>query len=209
LQDISEGGISESDGALMERWEINNRTLEYDDGTHTYLVDGIIVPSVTQLLNRKFGHKYDDVDSGVLRAAAERGTMIHKAVEGYCKSGAFGPVPEVQDFAFLQKYYKFAVEHNELPIILDIAGDTFAGRLDLILNFDGVLAVADIKTTSTLDKDYLGHQLNLYRIGAMQSYGFDIQKVFGIHLRDGKRKLVEIPIREEEWLVKSLDIHGV
>ena len=109
----------------MESWVINNRTLEYDDETHTYLVDGIIVPSVTQLLGRKFGHKYDDVDAGVLRKAAERGTMIHKAIEDYCKSGV-GDSIEVKDFAFLQKYHKFTVVQNELPIILDIGGDTFA-----------------------------------------------------------------------------------
>lgn len=192
----------------MESWVINNRTLEYDDETHTYLVDGIIVPSVTQLLGRKFGHKYDDVDAGVLRKAAERGTMIHKAIEDYCKSGV-GDSMEVKDFAFLQKYHKFTVVQNELPIILDIGGDTFAGRLDLIISFDNVLAVADIKTTSTLDKEYLGHQLGLYRLGAMQSYGYDIQKVYGIHLRDGKRKLVEIPVKEEAWLVESLNILGV
>ena len=38
----------------MESWEIKGRTLEYFDESHTYLVDGVIVPSVTQLLSRKF-----------------------------------------------------------------------------------------------------------------------------------------------------------
>ena len=206
----------------MESWEINGRTLEYFDDTHTYLVDGVIVQSVTQLLNRKFGKKYDSVDANTLKKAADRGTMIHKAIEDYCLKGKESDLEEVKDFAFLQKYYQFVVQENELPIIVDFAGETYAGRLDLILLIsdykdkgDGTYfrydkwAVADIKTTSTLDKEYLGHQLNLYRLGVEQCYGYIIENLYGIHLRKGTRKLVEIPIRSEEWLAKSLNIPGV
>lgn len=196
----------------MESWEIKGRTLEYDDASHTYLVDGIIVRSVTQLLKLKFGGKYDGIDAGVLKAAADRGTAIHKAIEEYCKTGRNEDVPEVRDFKFLQHHYNFYVTGNEMPIILDFAGETYAGRLDLILNMnlaDPCYAVADIKTTSTLDKDYLGHQLNLYRIGVEQCYDIVPQELYGIHLKDGKRKMVKIPIRSEKWLAESLNVHGV
>ena len=200
----------------MESWEIKGRTLEYFDDTHMYLVDGILVQSVTQLLNRKFGKKYDGIDANTLKKAADRGTRIHKAIEDYCKDGIESDLEEVKDFAFLQKYYKFAVVENELPIIVDFAGETYAGRLDLIIRFPrdekddyARLAVADIKTTSTLDKEYLGHQLNLYRMGVHQCYGDYITDLYGVHLRKGTRKLVEIPIRSEEWLAKSLNIPGV
>ena len=122
---------------------------------------------------------------------------------------------------YLQNIHEYPL-YNELPIIVDFAGETYAGRLDLIITVpckdeiaDGVYneyeewAVADIKTTSTLDKEYLGHQLNLYRLGVEKCYGIVIQKLYGIHLRKGTRKLVEIPIRSEEWLAKSLNIPGV
>ena len=196
----------------MESWEIKGRTLEYDDASHIYLVNGVIVRSVTQLLKMKFGGKYDGIDAGVLKAAADRGTAIHKAIEEYCKTGRNEDVPEVRDFKFLQHQYNFLVTGNEMPIILDFAGETYAGRLDLILNMnmaDSCYAVADIKTTSTLDKDYLGHQLNLYRMGVEQCYDIEIQELYGIHLKDGKRKMVKIPIRSEKWLAESLNVHGV
>ncbi len=194
----------------MDSWIINGRCLEYDDETHTYIVDGIIVPSVTQLLGIKFGHKYGDVSAETLNKAAERGTAIHKAIEDFCH-GKDSDMVEVMDFAFLMKHYGFDVLENELPIILDFDGKTFAGRLDLILKKRDEIgkAVADIKTTSTLDKEYLGHQLNLYRLGVMQSYGFNITSLYGIHLKDGKRKVVNIPIKEEKWLAESLNIHAV
>ena len=187
----------------MEEWKIKNHTLEYVDEYHLYLVDGVKVPSVTQLLNRKFGHKYDAIPAETLKKAAEKGTKVHKAIECYCKGFDDGSA-EVRDFKFLQKYYKFDAVENELPIILTFGGNTYAGRLDLILKINDGLAVADIKTTSTLDKEYLGHQLNLYRIGVEQSYDYKIDSLYGVHLKDGKRKLVPIPIKEEEWLLQSL-----
>lgn len=190
----------------METWVINGKTLEFDDETHTYFVDGIIVPSVTQLLNRKFGHRYDNIPAETLKKAAEYGTMVHKAVEEWCKFYKESDLREFKDFLFLKKHYDFVVLENELPIILEFAGNTYAGRLDMIMEMEGKFAVADIKTTSSLDKEYLGHQLNFYRIGYEQSYGKHIDTLFGIHLKDGTRKLVEIPIKEEEWLLKSLEL---
>lgn len=191
----------------MNSWEIKGRTLEFLDETHTYLVDGVIVPSVTQLLGRKFSHKYDNIPAETLRKAAERGTAIHKSIENYCVSHVESDLIELHDFKFLKKMYQFEVMENELPIILDLGGKTYAGRLDMILKMNDKYSVADIKTTSTLDKEYLGHQLNLYRIGVEQCYDYRIEELYGIHLKEGKRKLVKIPIKEEEWLLQSLELN--
>ena len=190
----------------MESWTINGRVLEYIDESHTYLVDGIIVPSVTQLLHRKFNKKYDGISAEVLNKAAARGTRIHKGSEEYCRLGKEPEYSETKDFIFVTKKNGLTVKENEIPIILDLGGETFAGRLDLILEAEGELAVADIKTTATLDKEYLAYQLNLYRLGAIQSYGYDIKRLYGIHLKNGTRKAVPIPIKEAAWLEESLNI---
>ncbi len=42
-----------------EVWKIKNHTVEYYDDEHLYLVDGEILPSITTLLKKKFGKKYD------------------------------------------------------------------------------------------------------------------------------------------------------
>lgn len=190
----------------MESWTINGRVLEYIDESHTYIVDGIIVPSVTQLLHRKFNKKYDGISAEVLNKAAIRGTRIHKDIEEYCRFGKEPEYSETKDFIFVTKKNGLTVKENEIPIILDLGGETFAGRLDLILEAEGELAVADIKTTATLDKEYLAYQLNLYRLGAIQSYGYDIKRLYGIHLKNGTRKAVPIPIKEAAWLEESLNI---
>jgi hypothetical protein len=181
----------------MEEWEINGNILEYDDTTHTYLVNGVIVPSVTQVMQVKFGNKYEGIRSEVLNRAAERGTTIHKAIENYCKGMDDGS-KEVHNFNFLMNYYKIKPVKNEVPIILMVDNQpVIAGRLDLVLQENDTLSLADIKTTSQLDKEYLAYQLNLYRLGYMQSYGERIDKLYGLHLRGDKRKLVELPINED------------
>lgn len=183
----------------METWNINGYTLEYDDENHTYIVDGVIVPSVTQILGVKFGNKYAGVNRSTLERAASRGTAIHKAIENFCTIGRDDGSKEVRNFNFLMNYYAYTVRENETPIIIyRLCKPIAAGRLDLILSdeLNEHYAVADIKTTATLDKEYLAYQLNLYRVGYMQSYGRSITELYGVHLRDNKRKLVNIPVKE-------------
>ena len=184
---------------------LNGHEFEFEEETHTYRIDGVVVPSVTQLINRKFGHKYDSIPDEILKKSSERGIKIHKAIECYCNGFDDGS-KEVRNFKFLKKHYGFEVVGNEMPIILTLGGNTYAGRLDLITKIKDELSVDDIKTTSSLDKEYLGHQLNLYRIGVEQTYKMDIKHLHGIHLREDTRKYVEIPIKEEEWLLQSLEL---
>lgn len=195
-----------------ECWNINGYTLEYYDDTHEYLVDGINVPSITQILKTKFGNKYSEVDENTLKIASIKGTNVHKAIEIYEKTGEelelvtydkFGiedsnTLNELYNYKFLKKKYKFEVLDNEVPVILFYNNVPIAaGRLDLVLKIIEEIKLGDIKRTSQLDKEYLGYQLNLYRIAYQQCYGTNIQGLVGLHLRDNKRKFVPIPINEE------------
>lgn len=177
--------------------KIKNHVLEYFDDTHTYLVDGIIVPSITQILKIKFGRKYDGVNPDTLQRAAVEGTRVHEAIEKYCQTGEGSDLTEVRNFRFLQKQYGFEVEKNEAPVILFLDEEPVAaGRLDMVLLMDSKRGLADIKRTSALDKEYLAYQLNLYRIAYQQCYGEQIEFLRGIHVRGDVRKFVEIPINE-------------
>lgn len=183
--------------------------LEYYDDTHTYLYDGVILPSVTQIIKTKFGHKYDGVPSYVLQRASEKGTAVHSAIEHYCKYGEESNLPELRNFKFLQDHYGFNVFGNEIPIVLfhddKLIDPICAGRLDLVLEQDGKIGLADIKRTYTLDKEYLAYQLNLYRLAYQQCYNTKIEFLKGVHLREDKRQYVDVPINEEmAWnLVKD------
>lgn len=187
--------------------EIGGHWLEYYDDEHIYLVDGIIVPSITQILKVKFGNKYDHVNRDVLQRASEKGTLVHDAIETYCKTGEMADLAEVHNFEFLRHQYKFEVIDNEVPVILFQCGEPVsAGRVDMVIKMGNQIGGADIKRTSVLDKDYLAYQLNLYRIAYHQSHGFQWEFLRGIHLRESKRRFVKIPINAdcawdliEEW----------
>lgn len=178
--------------------EIKGHKIDFIEEGHIYLVDGVVTPSVTQVLKYKFGHKYDNIDNDVLSEAARKGTEVHKAIEDYCTINKESDLPEVRNFKFLQKKYNFKVLGNEIPIILFKDDKPLcAGRLDLVLFKDNQTGLGDIKRTSALDKEYLGYQLNMYRIAYKQCYGGEIDFLAGLHLRDNVRKFVNIPINED------------
>ena len=181
----------------MEQWEIKGGVLEYIDETHTYLYDGIVLPSITQLLKVKFGSKYDGIPKATLDRAAELGTAVHKAIEDYERQGIETDLPELRNWKFLKKAYNFGCLDNEVPVVLFKDGEAVAcGRLDLVLVEKSSIGLGDIKRTSTLDKQYLTYQLNLYRMAYMQCYGAEIGFLRGIHLRNDVRKYIDIPINE-------------
>lgn len=189
-----------------ETWDIRGQCLEYFDDTHTYIYDGVILPSVTQIIKVKFGHKYDGVPAFVLQRASVKGTAVHSAIERYCKFGEGSELPELYNFKFLRDHYGFKVLGNEIPIVLfQDDKPVCAGRLDLVLEQDGKTGLADIKRTYNLDKEYLAYQLNLYRLAYQQCYDTNIEFLKGVHLREEKRQYVDIPINEEmAWnLVKD------
>jgi len=181
-----------------ERWRLRGHILEYYDDTHTYLVDGIEVDSVTQILKTRFGAKYARVDNETLKRAADKGTAVHEAIERYCTQGLESDLIEVRNFKFLQKLYDFTVIDNEVPVILfKDEKPIAAGRLDMVIRIGDKLGGADIKRTSTLDKEYIAYQLNLYRIAYRQTYGKEWEFLRAIHLKENVRKFVNIPINED------------
>jgi hypothetical protein len=184
---------------MIESWEIAGGLLEYIDETHTYIYDGVILPSITQILKSKFGNKYSGVDEKVLQKAAQKGTAVHQAIEDYEKRNIENDeCQELRNYKFLKKQFGFKCLDNEVPIVLFFNDEPVAaGRVDLILEDNGEVGIADIKRTSVFDKEYVAFQTNLYRIGYQQSYGTKITFLRGIHLREKIRKYVELPIKEE------------
>ena len=185
--------------------------LEYIEDEHIYLVDGVIVPSITTLMKIKFGKKYEGINKEVLNRASEKGTEVHQIIQDYCERGVETDIKELRNFKFLQKQYGFKVLENEVPVILFKDDEPIsAGRLDMVIEMNGDIGGADIKRTSTLDKEYLAYQLNLYRIAYLQSYGKEWKFLKGIHLKEDIRKFVDIPINEEiawELVDKYMEEH--
>lgn len=181
----------------MITWNIKNHIVEFIPETHQYLVDGVLIPSVTTIMKIKFGSKYNNVSKEVLERASIKGTEMHNAIEQYEKYGIETDLVELRNYKFLKKHYKWECIDNEIPVILFIDDIPVAcGQIDEVAKIDGEYALIDFKRTSTLDKEYLTYQLNLYKIAFEQCYGKEIKFLRGIHLRNDVRKYIPLPINE-------------
>ena len=177
--------------------------VEYIEETHTYLVDGIIVPSVTQLLQFKFPNKYKGVPKNVLDSKAEYGTKVHKLIEIMNRADNLWPIIETtKEFDYiiansLEQYGNIYLAHDIEPIEQEeiVYNSKVAGRYDLFAKVDGRYSLCDIKTTSILDKKYLSWQLSIYNyLGDLEA-----EKLYAIWLpKKDLGKLVEVEFKTVE-----------
>lgn len=136
--------------------------ISFDSETHTYTnEEGKKLVSVTTLLKQEgISPNYDCVNEDVLKAAADRGTYIHKEIEDYIKKGEIGFTTELQEFI---RY----IENNHLTVIASekmVWNNVVAGTIDLILKTEmGNIIYADIKTTSQVHRQSVSWQLSIYK----------------------------------------------
>ena len=181
----------------METWEINGHYLEFDEEGHTYICDGVVVPSVTTILKAMFDD-YAHVSRSVLEQAREKGTALHEAIEIYEKTGKESDLKEFKNYLFLKRHFGFKNISNELPIIYEEDGRVlFAGRLDQIIEKDGKLGINDFKRVSAPNKEKNAYQLNLYKLAYEQSYQKQINNLSFMQLREDTRRYYPLPIDEE------------
>jgi hypothetical protein len=181
----------------MKYWEINRHCLEFDEEEHIYICDGIIVPSVSEILKSKFDD-YACVSRSVLEQASARGTALHEAIEIYETTGQESDLKEFKNYLFLKKHFNIKNISNELPIIYEEDGRVlFAGQLDQIIEINGELGINDFKRVSSPNKEKIAYQVNLYKMGYEQSYQKQIKRLSFMQLREDTRKFYPLPINEE------------
>ena len=182
---------------MIKTYEYENYTLEFDDETHRYIVNGIITPSVSKLLSLKFDD-YPNVPKAVLQAAADRGTEMHKAIEVYEKTGKESDLQEFRNYLFLKKHFKIENVENELPVAYFEDGlPVFAGTIDQVCRIDGVPAINDFKRVSAPNKEKIAYQVNLYRLAYNQTFDVEVKALSFMQLRESVRKFTQLPINEE------------
>lgn len=136
--------------------------ISFDSQTHTYTNEnGKQLVSVTTLLKKAgISPNYEFVNEDVLKAAADRGSLIHKEIEDYIKKGEIGFTVELQEFI---RY----IEDNNLKVLASekmVYDDNIAGTIDLIVqNEFGQIIYVDFKTTSTIHTQSVSWQLSIYK----------------------------------------------
>lgn len=136
--------------------------INFDEQTHTYTNEnGQVLISVTQLLKQAgISPNYDFVDEEVLRASADKGSLIHKEIEDYIKKGEMGFTTELKEFI----NYVESVGIKVLASEKQVYNDRIAGTIDLIAQYPtGRVVYVDFKTTSTVHKQAVSWQLSIYK----------------------------------------------
>ena len=187
--------------------KLQDYEISFDEKTHTYRTDDHKIISVTRLIHLDKPGKYQGVSRDVLDKAAERGTELHNAIECYEKFGLErADLEEFRNYRFLKNFFQFEVNASELMVLFKYRDIEIIGTADMVIQYKGKLGLADLKRTSVLDKDYVCTQLNLYRLGYQQTYQQDVEIFAAIHLRESKRKFMELPINED-YIRDLIDRH--
>ena len=175
--------------------------LVFNEEKHEYTLNGKKLISVTQLMQKhKLAPSYAGVSTEVLQAKAERGTLIHKEIEDFNKSGAIGFTSEMLQF-------KEYVEENNIKVVaseLQLHNDIVAGTCDLILNYgNGFYTIADIKTTYQLHLESVSWQLSIY---AYLTGNLTIKKGQAFHFnKEGQLNVVDISLKPYEEIEELME----
>lgn len=135
--------------------------LEFEASTHTYRVDGVIVPGVTSVLKTAGIIDYSMIPQDVLRTAAARGTAVHLALQ-FLDEGTLDRDSISEDLVgYISAYERFCADSGftcaQIEQRVYHPGCQYAGTLDRTGVIGGGLAVLDFKTGLVLP----GHALQL------------------------------------------------
>lgn len=189
--------------------------IKFDEATHTYTLNGKKLISVTQLMKKHgLAPNLDEVPTNLLNAKAERGSLIHKEIEGYIKNNEAGFTTELLNFVAYARANDIEVIESELMVYNDVV----AGTCDLILNKRGgefesdQPIIADIKTTYTLHRDAVSWQLSIYlwlylyydEIEPLASWEGFIGQAYHFD-KDGNLNVIDIPLKPYQEVQKLLE----
>jgi len=124
--------------------------LTFDEDTHTYRLDGVPVPSVTQILHR--AGLIDD--TWFTRYSAERGSRVHLALRYLDEDRLRDETVSPYEQGFVDAYKRFLADTDFVPALIEkrVAHEVYryAGTLDRTGSlggpFGGAMCLIDIKT---------------------------------------------------------------
>lgn len=174
--------------------------LIFYDQNHTYEVDGVKVPSVSEIIRFISREEYGDVNQYALDNAAERGTNIHKACEQLIK---FGDAEISENIAgYIKAFVKFCKDHvcDFLHTEKALACADYAGTIDAIGTIDGELSIIDFKSSSVVKKTLVKAQLNGYNKLIVENLKLDIKKLYCLQLMPNENyRLYPVAIDSTEF----------
>lgn len=167
--------------------------IEFLEEEHIYLYDGVIVPSVSAIMQPLSQHYYKEINQEILKMACDRGSAVHLATEMIDSNQEY----EIKDTwaGYVLNYKKFlAIKQPKIiDIELRLGNEDYAGTLDRIYEIDGETWLVDIKTSAKINDKLVSVQLAGYK----KLLDKKVDKYGVLHLTKTGYKLVEIEPNEK------------
>ncbi len=184
--------------------------IEFVEEEHLYIYDGVIIPSVSEILKFIFPEKYKDVPDYILQNKAEYGSLVHELVEQLENGKTIEELKQDYEFNYiveasleqhlrLKKEYEIETISQEEMVCYK---GLYAGRYDSEAMIKRELSLVDRKTTAELDEEYLSWQLSYYELAKGKRY----KKLYVEWLpKKGLGKIVEIKRKSKKELIEMLE----
>ena len=172
--------------------------LEFNSETHTYRLDGIKIPSVTQILQGAGLSDFSKVNPELLKRAQSFGTAAHLACQLYdenrldIKSLDIALEPRLESWILFKRDFGIT-EFKEIEKQVYSIKYQYAGCLDRLTMDD---ALIEIKTCTTIPKT-TGLQLMGYQIAREEMSKIKIKRRLCVQLLDGTYKMEEYKDRTD------------
>jgi hypothetical protein len=170
---------------------------EFNEERHEYRVDGVVVPSVTQVIGGVVPYNFYNATDWHLN----RGRILHKAIalslKGKLDSSSIDPAYEGK-FAAFKKFMRDFTVGSCFKVEEMYFSPRFAGTVDAVFDIQGQLILVDWKGS-------LSPQIELQLGGYATLLDFAIEKAVGVELRDcGTYRTEWLASRPEVSKAKSL-----
>ena len=188
---------------------LNISPVNYFPKEHEYWLGDKQLNGITGMIGRQlFPDKYKDIPEAVLKKAAKRGSNIHDDCDA---ADSFGIINSPEAGDYLNKRTKLGFEHLSSEYIVSDEV-CFATPIDKVFIKDGMVFLADIKTTYKLDEEYVAWQLSICEKWFKElNPDLEIGGLYAIWIRNGKvlfKEVKRVPIEDVNRLL-DCEINGV
>jgi hypothetical protein len=168
--------------------------LVFDNDSHTYKINGLIIPSVTQIIQGAGLTNFDNVPDFILKEKADLGTKVHSATELYDK----GTLDRKSLHPVLKRYLNSWIEFKkDYGFIVEGIEDTyyhplynFIGRVDRTGLINNKKVLVDIKSGMK------------YKTHAIQTAGYQILYDYDKHKTERIKERLTVYLSETGYKVE-------
>lgn len=172
---------------------------------HQYLLGDLQLKGITGIIQEKIcPDKYAGVSDELLQARAKEGSNIHSALEMY---DMFGTIDE--KYSDIVEQWRERKEADGIEVLANeyivTDGIEYASPIDKVVVKDGKVYLADVKTTSALDREYCGWQLSVYKsFFQKMNPSIAVAGLLVLHISKGEMRFVEVTDKGEAAVIELL-----